>query len=37
MSQPAEKAVVMETIQRPSTIQHASSNGSSNRFYSPLY
>jgi len=33
---PAEKAVVMETIHRPAANQHASSNGSSNRFYSPL-
>ena len=33
---PAEKAVVMETIHRPAATQHVSSNGSSNRFYSPL-
>jgi 2-oxoglutarate dehydrogenase E2 component (dihydrolipoamide succinyltransferase) len=32
---PAEKAVVMETI-RPASASQASSNGSSNRFYSPL-
>jgi 2-oxoglutarate dehydrogenase E2 component (dihydrolipoamide succinyltransferase) len=32
--QPAERAVVMETIQRPSS--NGGSNGSSNRFYSPL-
>src|ERR1700752_4549061 len=36
-SQPAQEAVVVETIQRPtSNIQHSTSNGSSNRFYSPL-
>jgi len=33
---PAEKAVVMETIHRSSSTQHTNSNGSSNRFYSPL-
>lgn len=33
---PAEKAVVMETIHRPASTQSANSNGSSNRFYSPL-
>src|SRR6185503_19498375 len=32
-----QEAVVVETIQRPtSNIQHQTSNGSSNRFYSPL-
>ncbi len=36
-TQPAENAVVMETIQRPAAShQNAGSNGSSNRFYSPL-
>src|SRR5215813_14235271 len=34
--QPAEKAVVMENIHHSETAQYASSNGSSNRFYSPL-
>ncbi len=34
--QPAEKAVIMETFHRPSASQPVSSNGSSNRFYSPL-
>ena len=34
--QPAERAIVMDSVQRPSTIQHTGSNGSSNRFYSPL-
>jgi len=34
--QPAEKAIVMDSVQRPATIQHTGSNGSSNRFYSPL-
>jgi len=33
---PAEKAVVMETIHRSPSIQPANSNGSGNRFYSPL-
>ncbi len=32
----AQEAVVVETIQRPATVQSSSSNGSSNRFYSPL-
>ncbi|MEI2737912.1 MAG: dihydrolipoamide acetyltransferase family protein [Chitinophagaceae bacterium] len=36
VSQPAQEAVVVETIQRPSVVQTQSSNGSSNRFYSPL-
>lgn len=34
--QPAEEAVVVETIQRPAAVKSQSSNGSSNRFYSPL-
>jgi 2-oxoglutarate dehydrogenase E2 component (dihydrolipoamide succinyltransferase) len=42
--QPAEKAVVMESVQHPtsnfqhvpSNSQHSASNGTSNRFYSPL-
>ncbi len=35
--QPAQEALVVETIQRPATsIQHQTTNGSSNRFYSPL-
>jgi len=33
--QPAERAVVIESVQKP-VLQHAGSNGSSNRFYSPL-
>lgn len=37
VSQPTQQAVVVETIQRPAqTIQQHSTNGSSNRFYSPL-
>lgn len=36
-SQPAERAVVMETIQHSTNNnQHSGSNGTSNRFYSPL-
>jgi 2-oxoglutarate dehydrogenase E2 component (dihydrolipoamide succinyltransferase) len=35
-SQPAQEADVVETIQRPATVQSQPSNGSSNRFYSPL-
>ena len=35
-SQPAQEADVVETIQRLSAIQSQPSNGSSNRFYSPL-
>ncbi len=36
-AQQTQEAVVVETIQRPTpTIQHQSTNGSSNRFYSPL-
>src|SRR4051794_5333879 len=35
-NQPVENAIVMETIQRSTNTQHAGSNGSSNRFYSPL-
>ena len=34
--QPAQEAVVVETIQRSAAVPSASSNGSSNRFYSPL-
>ncbi len=35
--QQTQEAIVVETIQRPApTIQHQSTNGSSNRFYSPL-
>lgn len=34
--QPAQEAVVVETIQRSAAVQSVSSNGSSNRFYSPL-
>lgn len=37
VTQPTQEAVVVETIQRStSNIQHQASNGSSNRFYSPL-
>lgn len=37
VTQPTQEAVVVETIQRPtSNTQHQTSNGSSNRFYSPL-
>ncbi|MGQ0738789.1 MAG: dihydrolipoamide acetyltransferase family protein [Bacteroidota bacterium] len=37
VTQPAQAAVVVETIQHPtSNIQHSTTNGSSNRFYSPL-
>lgn len=33
----AQEAIVVETIQRPtSNVQHLTSNGNSNRFYSPL-
>jgi len=36
-SQPAERAVVMEGFKQPSfSNEHSSSNGASNRFYSPL-
>jgi 2-oxoglutarate dehydrogenase E2 component (dihydrolipoamide succinyltransferase) len=35
-SQPAQEADVVETIQRPATVQSQPTNGSSNRFYSPL-
>lgn len=36
-AQPAQEAVVVETIRhQPTSIQHQSTNGSSNRFYSPL-
>lgn len=36
-SQPAERAVVMEGFNQPSfSNEHSSSNGASNRFYSPL-
>lgn len=34
--QPAEEAVVVETVQRPAIVKNQPSNGASNRFYSPL-
>ncbi len=33
---PVEKAIVMDTVHQPAGNQYANSNGSSNRFYSPL-